>query len=155
MCSQRHASHTHRWKDKSLGHKATWHKATWVYAPLPTYREDCKLGYTHLQTIVHTHHHQTHVSVPSSSSGSKFKSPRLAFKMCCSPFHFMLPQSNSVFQSSKAILYLRTIRGGTLPLLLHSMPCWLSPSTPPLLQEAFPDELTGSNSEFALVTCTC
>lgn len=117
---------------------------------LPTHiltEKTANLG-THVSRQLCTHTTARHMSVyapvGASSSGSKFRSPRLAFKMCCSPCRFLLLQSDSLFQSSKAILCLRSIRGGTLPLLLHFMSCWLSPSTPPLLQAAFPDELTAN-----------
>lgn len=134
--TQQFASHTRRWKDESLGHKAKW-----ITPPPNTHRRHANLG-THFsrQLCVNVSLPDTSVYHPlgPNASHSKFRSPSPTFRMCPSRFPFMLvPHPNFLFQASKAIpclgdglLLLQGHQRGVLPrFLLHSMPCWVSPST--------------------------
>ena len=132
------ANHTRRWKDHLYEHVPLTRARAHTHTHTHTHKT-CKGGrsvdvYTLLQAVVRElslPDTSMYYSVGPISSHRKFRPPSPTFKICPSPFPFILvPQPNFLFQARKAIpcldyglLLLQNYQRSVLPLfLLHSTP---------------------------------
>ena len=111
-------------------------------------------------THITTYHMSVHSPMGPNSSPRKFRSPNLAIEICPSPFPFMrVPQPNYPRPAKLSPTWLMVcsscFRSNRERFSSSSTPCsvgflLLHPPMSPLLQAAFPEQLTGPDSELPL-----